>query len=126
MKVWLGDECFDTSLDWTFREERTVYRLLQLRPGDWWREFLDGSSVPVAAVAIVGFMRAKPLESPDFLVDTKVARPDDFELDEGGVLRLKLDFSDEKEEAATTASPPAAGGAAAKPRRRASQSRRKS
>lgn len=124
MKVWIGDQVFDTSLDWTFREELTVYRLLQLRPGDWWREFLEGSSVPVGAAAIVGWMRAKPLESPDFLIDTKAARPDDFELDEGGILRLKLDFSDDAAEA--TESPPAAGGAAAAKRRRASQSRRKS
>ncbi len=126
MKVWIGDQCYDTSLDWTFREERAVYRLTELRPGNWWAELLDGSSAPVVAAAIVGYMRAKPNESPDFLVDTKAVRPDDFDTDDGGVLRLKLDFTDEQEEAAATDSPPAGGGAAAKPRRAASPSRRKS
>lgn len=127
MKVWIGTQCFDTSLDWTFEEERTVHRLLQLRPGAWWSEFLDGSSVPVCAAAIVGWMRAKPNESPDFLVNTKASRPDDFEIDTDGVLRLKLDFSDETEEAAATEGNPPAGAAdTEKPRRRAKSSRRSS
>lgn len=126
MKVWIGAQCFDTSLDWTFEEERTVHRLLQLRPGAWWAEFLDGSTVPVCAAAIVGWMRAKPNESPDFLVNTKAARPDDFELDTDGVLRLKLDFSDESEEAAATEENPPVDAAAGEPRRRAKQSRRSS
>lgn len=125
MRVWIGDQPFDTSLDWTFREERTVYRLTELRPGNWWMEFLDGSTVPVAAAAIVGWMRAKPNESPDFLVETKAARPDDFEIDDDGVLRLKIDFSDEAEAATTEENPPgAAKAAAAKPRSRAKPSPR--
>lgn len=111
MKVWINDEVYDTSLDWTFREERTVYRLTQLRPGDWWAELMDGATVPVVAAAIVGFMRAKPGVDPDFLLDAKAVRGEDFELDEGETLRLKLDFSDEDGEGR----PPAGGGGPEEP-----------
>lgn len=112
MKVWIDDECFDTSLDWTFREEKAVYRLAELRPGDFWSELFAGSTVPVLAAAIVGWMRAKPGQDPDFLVDAKSVRGDGFQLDEGATVRLKLDFSDEEED---EAGPPAEGGARRRP-----------
>lgn len=105
MKVWIGQEEFPATLDWTFREELVVHRLTGLRPGDVFAELLDGSTVPAAALAIVAWMREKPGESPDFLVDAKAERPDGWKLDDAdGVLRIKLDLSDE-----VAADPPAEG-----------------
>ena len=91
MKVTIKGDVYDTSLDWTFREEREVERLAGITRGQFWVKFVEGSGLPVLAAAVVGFMRAKPQESRDFLGDLK---PGDAET---GIM---LDLSDEDEEKA--------------------------
>lgn len=86
MKVTIKGDVFDTSLDWTFREEREVERLAGITRGQFWVKFVEGSGLPVLAAAVVGHMRAKPSEPREFLGDLK---PGDAET---GIV---LDMSDE-------------------------------
>lgn len=78
MKVTIKGDVYETSLDWTFREEREVTRLTGLTRGQFWGKFIEGSALPTVAAAVVGHMRAKPGEPADFLMDL---RPGDVELD---------------------------------------------
>ena len=71
MKVTINGDVYDTSLDWTFREEREVTRLTDITRGQFWQKFVEGSALPTVAAAIVGHMRAKPGEPCDFLLDLK-------------------------------------------------------
>ena len=90
MKVTIKGDVFDTSLDWTFREEREVERLAGITRGQFWVKFVEGSGLPVLAAAVVGHMRAKPNEPRDFLGDLKPGDSAD------GIM---LDLSDEEDEA---------------------------
>ena len=90
MKVTIKGDVFDTSLDWTFREEREVERLAGITRGQFWVKFVEGSGLPVLAAAIVGHMRAKPGEPREFLADLKPGDADG----------ITLDMSDEDEDAA--------------------------
>lgn len=91
MKVTIKGDVYDTSLDWTFREEREVERLAGITRGQFWVKFVEGSGLPVLAAAVVGFMRAKPAEQRDFLADLKPGDAD------AGIM---LDLADEDEEKA--------------------------
>lgn len=79
MKVTIKGDEYETSLDWTFREEKEVRRLTGLTRGQFWGVFVEGSSLPTVAAAIVGHMRAKPGEPTDYLMDLRPG--DDITLD---------------------------------------------
>ena len=81
MKVTIKGDVYETSADWTFREEREVRRLCGIGRGDVFTLLLEGSSLPVAALAVVGHMRSKPGVPCDFLLDLKPG--DEVSLDLG-------------------------------------------
>jgi hypothetical protein len=81
MKVIVNGEEYETSRDdWTFREEREVRRLTGLLPGDLTlADVLNGATLPILALAIVGHIRKKPHQPCDWLLDLKAG--DDVTLD---------------------------------------------
>lgn len=93
--------------DWTFREADAVKRLTGLRAGEILPEVLRGDAMASLSFAIVGFMREKPGETPDHLLDLA-----------SGI--VELDFTDGEE--AGDGGPPAD----AAPGRRGARSRRSS